>query len=161
MYLGKQRILISCFLFSEDTVPGLMKLQSSFWSEPKWVGEICTSHHTRDGSEFKSQGRDSVLQNGEFDLPLSWNSRVQNEHWVQTSSTHKSVLFPFYWLLSLAHMLRTLILLRCHMLSIWESHGHGTEIKAIGRSELLLELVLTNAILRILSQWYLQTPYNN
>lgn len=75
--------------------------------------------------------------------------------------THKSVLFPFSLLLSLACMLRSLLPLYHHMLCIWESHGHGTEIKEIGSSELPLELVLNNAIPRILSQWYLQTLFNN
>lgn len=62
-------------------------------------------------------------------------------------STHKSVLFIFRWLLSLARMLRSLLPLYCHMLSVWESHGHGTEIRAIGSNELPLERVLYDEFL--------------
>jgi len=39
----------------------------------------------RDRPVFKTCSRDFIPQNEEFDLPLSWHSRVHKENWLHTS----------------------------------------------------------------------------
>lgn len=137
------------------------KLLPSFYLKHKWVRQSCTSNHMGMGLSLKAGVGTPSCKMENLNFHFHGIQGFTRNTVCTPHSTHMGALFPFSWLLSLALKPRNLPALHCWMLSIWEGYWHGAKINVTESSELSLDLALTNAVLKILSQWCLQTPYNN